>query len=219
MGKDNGINLNTYDLLFNSYNKHTIDIAPYASAIADLGIFTMQTDNFRGNLIKDLIAIKSIRYVYSSNMYKYKVDKDYYVYFNLASEVLDFLSDDDKRELLSSRRRNHCFKQSILLADELNGSMVLFGTAHVGNYQFLHSIVQIIVSGKIYVIDWTLNIVMFKHDYIKLFNFNTISMVSGQNIKENYYLCNDAFFQVPLSLFLTFNQELIVNAKRVLKRK
>ena len=215
---NNGINKNTYDLLINSYNRHLDDVAPYADAIADIGIFTTKSNTFKDILIKDMIQIKHLKYDYNMGMYKYKLGIGDDVYFHLASDVLTCLSDKEKIELLSDRRKNHCYQRSILLSPRLTNSMIIFGTIQVGDYQFLHSAVQFVLDSRLFVVDWNFNIIMTKEDYVKLFHLKTINMVSSVDINYNYNICSDLFYEVPLPIFLGFNQELVDRA-RTLKNK
>lgn len=215
----NGINLNTYNMLFDSYNKHTYDISPNADVIADISIFTSKDNDLCFNINKKIIELKSIRYNREDNMYRYKTDDGKYYRFELASDFLEILSDKEKAELLSDDRMRHCYKNSILLASKLSSGMAIFGTVQVGDYQFLHSVTQFIKCGRLFIVDWNYNLVMPKNDYEKLFNLNVISRVSGKNIVLNYYLCCDVFYDVPFSVFLSFNQELVNRAKKLIREK
>ena len=210
---------NTYKLLFESYNKHTGEYSSNENVIADISIFTTKYDRFKDNLIKDMIYLKSIRYSYELGMYFYVIDKNNSVYFNLISDTVNFLNEDDKLELVSDRRKKRCYIKSIYLASSFRNSMVLFGTAKVGDYQYLHAVVQFNFNGKLLIADWNHNIIMPKDEYFKLFNYQVINRVFGTNIISDYNLCSDIYGQIPLSVYLGFNQELVNNAKRLLHEK
>ena len=215
----NGINLNTYNMLFESYNKHTDDNASNGTTIADISIFTSDSKNISSSLIRKIIRLKSIRYSREDNMYKYKTcDGDIYR-FELASEFFNFLSEREKEELLSEERTTHCYKNSILLASKLSVGMVLFGTVQVEDFQYLHSVVQFMNCGRLFIVDLSHNIVMPKRDYEKLFNLKVINRVSGEDILTNYYLCCDYFSSIPFSVFLGFNHELVSRAKKLIHEK
>ncbi len=215
----NGINLNTYNMLFNSYNKHTDDNASNGTAIADISIFTSNSNDIKSSLLKKIIRLKSIRYSDKDNMYKYKTSDGNCYRFELASNFFDFLSEREKEELLSEERTGHCYKNSILLASKLSVGMVLFGTVQVEDYQYLHSVTQFMNEGRLFIVDWSHNIVMPKQDYEKLFNLKIINRVSGKDILTNYYLCCDYFSSIPFPVFLGFNYELVSRAKKLVHEK
>ncbi len=215
----NGINLNTYNMLFNSYNKHTDDNASNGTAIADISIFTSNSNDIHSSLLKKIIRFNSIRYSYKDNMYKYKTSDGNCYRFELASKFFDFLSEREKEELLSEERTSHCYKNSIILASKLSVAMVLFGTIQVDDYQHLHPVTQFINEGRLFIVDWSHNIVMPKQDYEKLFNLKVINRVSGKDIITNYYLCCDFFSSIPFSVFFAFNQELVSRAKKLVHEK
>ena len=215
----NGINLNTYNMLFNSYNKHTDDNASNGTAIADISIFTSNSIDSSSSLLKKIIRFKSIRYSDKDNMYKYKTSDGNFYRFELASDFFYFLNEREKKELLSEKRTGHCYKNSIILASKLSVGMVLFGTVQVEDYQYLHSVTQFMNEGRLFIVDWSHNVVMPKQEYEKLFNLKIINRVSGKDILTNYYLCCDVFYDVPFSVFLSFNQELVNRAKKLVHKK
>jgi SepF-like predicted cell division protein (DUF552 family) len=215
----NGINPNTYNLLFDSYNKHTGNFLANADAIADISIYTLDEEDISPSIIKKIIRFKKIRYSNLDEMYKYRLDNNQYILFGLASDILPFLSEKEKKELLSKQREGRCFLKSIYLSSKLRSAMVLFGTITVGDYQHLHTVVQFISNGNLLIVDWTRNLVMYKNEYEKLFDLKVINRVSGSDIIKNYYLCSDIFFDVPLSVYLSFNQELVARANTLTRKK
>lgn len=178
----NGINKNTFDLLFNDYKNDPEDyFDPMATdAIIAIDTFTrLKEKTMFQKLIKKTLSkitsIDKISYNPITRQYEWH-DGPNLITFDLLSKYID---DEKLKDELTSKKRYHlCHKRSIDNAKKFKNSKVVTGYATIGSYKFLHSIIE--CGNK--VIDWTRNVVMDKNDYYYLTNFCPLSSISSASI-------------------------------------
>ena len=175
----NGINKNTFDLLFNDYKNKPEDYFDVKATDALIAIDTftrLKEKTIFQKLIKKtlskLTSIEKISYNSITCQYEWQ-DGPNLITFNLLS---NYIGDEKLKAELTSKKRYHlCHKRSIDNAKKFKNSKVVTGYATIGSYKFLHSIIE--CDNK--VIDWTRNVVMNKSDYYYLTNFHPLSSISS----------------------------------------
>ena len=93
------------------------------------------------------------------------------------------------------------------LKDNSDSVFVLTGYVPSIDEELLHSVVEIDILNKKYIIDYTQNIVMKKEDYFEINQFRQISKVSSKTIKEDARIIDE--LQIPHPYYLIFRDEIM----------
>lgn len=190
----NGINENTYDLLFDDeyLDVDAIDFESSAK-LATMEIFTkLKNRGLKYKLLKmyyknTILDINKITLNSSENCYQYS-DKDININFNKISDFL--YAPSLITELLSTKRYQKCYARSLNLANLIGDCNILTGYASFNNLKYLHAVVEREIDGINYVYDWTKNLFIKEEDYIKLTHFDVISSCNINDIDKNDPLLN-----------------------------
>ena len=191
--EENGINKNTYKLLFDdkSYEETDRDIIKNSYGLGLIEVYTKLREK---RIFKKLLGIyykkrysidfSKITYNKKTGQYEYKDELDGEIYtFNKLSNLLN--KQEIKDELESNRRYKKCHTKSIELMLILPKSFILTGYVKRGHGKFLHSVVEIEKQKGPYIIDYTKNLVMPKEQYFKLTNFEQIECISDEEFLED----------------------------------
>ncbi len=154
----------------------------------------------------------NIRYDEESKNNVY-IDENINIVFKLLSDIISASNNKEekriKKELTSKKRFHKCHEASMnfALKDDSDSVFVLTGYVPSIDEELLHSVVEIDILNKKYIIDYTQNIVMKKEDYFEINQFRQISKVSSKTIKEDAKIIDE--LQIPHPYYLLFRDEIM----------
>ena len=223
---NDGINTNTYDLLFKDYyNLPKEECNSKENLIPLLTIDKFTLCEKKNLLIKlkrlidksEGIDVSRIQFDEESKRYKY-VDENNEIFFNMISKICE-TNNNVIDELTSNKRYGKCHSGIISIAPNVPNSYVVTGYITVANRKVLHSILEYKVDDKTIVLDWTRNITIEKNDYDRLTKFEEISRFKGKLVKEDLKLIKG--FNLGCKAYVTFRDEIIsdLEKKKYLYRK
>lgn len=195
---NDGINNNTYNLLFQDYKNIKIEernTKENERAFVTIDYFTRTKENkllaFRAKLQKKIygktyIDFDKITYDEENKEYIYK-DNDLIIRFDLISngfkkkkEIKDIIN-----ELTSKKRKGRCHNRSIQFARNFEGWKVVTGYIIFGDSKILHSFIECnSKKNEKIVLDWTLNLKIKKEDYVKLTKFEELNAIPSEKIND-----------------------------------
>lgn len=215
---DDGINKNTYNLLFGDDNNLSKEKqGDYDKLIAWVTIdhFTKEQEkNILKKWLKILFKDKKIdlnKIVFNKETKEYEYrDKDLVITFNKISEFIK--NEDLIKELTSDKRYGTCHDRSIAFSQSVKDSKIVTGYIILGKNRILHSVIEYERNGKTWILDWTRNLKTTKEKYIELTSFVELSSISASDVLD------DAKFVKKLDIgikpFVVFRDELIKDMKR-----
>lgn len=125
-------------------------------------------------------------------------------------------------ELLSRKRNGRCHIKALELGQTINNSKLLTGYITLYDIKVFHSVVEIQKNNEPYIIDWTYNLFINKKDYLKLFQFDILSTIKGNNITNDLELFEYLELDLSIKTYLLFRDEIITDLnknKQLIKRK
>ena len=176
-----GINKVTQELLKkdipNSLSKKEIeelnDIFKYLTAYTMYRNLILESDVLRKEF-------SEFKYIEEFDQCIYERNNDSYR-FSLLSDFCD------KDELLSEERYHKCHEASygLTLNSPFEGTYLLTGYVNNSDTDTLHSVVEILNEGELCIIDYTLNVIMLKEDYLKITKFKEKSRLSKEELLKD----------------------------------
>lgn len=223
MYTENGINENTYKLLFEDIDNYNLKKEEqysdyYAKIISTLSLYTLYKEK---SIFKNLL-LSIFGYPLNTEYITYDQEKKEWIY-NDGNEIItfDMLSNhiDDKnikKKLLSHKKRDgHCHDGSIDIAKILKNSRIITGTIQQYNRKILHSVVEISDKNQEKnILDYTLNLKIPKESYIKLTNFQELNIVESNELENDFKILLDFFDSFGHKEYLLFRDELIKDIEK-----
>lgn len=162
--------------------------------------------------------------------YNIKKDGKYYLYKDVKFRVLaDIIVDKKssyKKELYSQTRLGTCYSKSLDLGFNLENSYIIIAMCDepfiIPTKPFLHAFVCLKdKDGKEYILDGTLNIIIEKEQYIKLYNARIITKLDSKKVKSdiNLFKSNNLGKSISVHEYLCFPDEVIEGVKKSLNKK
>ena len=187
----NGMNINTYNLLFDDINKKISDKKGSCESLNALCVISKFT-KFDDIKIYCLMAgmyetiddydFRTISWSDELNSFIYQKG-NFKIPFNLLS---DFMTHEDvKKELLSDERLHQCHEKSIVLASIYPNFRIITGYVYLEKQRMLHSVIEYDDNEETIILDWTKNLRMLKEDYIRLTNLRVIETIEGYDVKND----------------------------------
>lgn len=187
----NGMNINTYNLLFDDINNKISDKKGSCESLNALCIISKFT-KFDDMKIYCLMAgmyetiddydFRTISWSDELNSFIYQKG-NFKIPFNLLS---DFMTHEDvKKELTSDERLHKCHEKSILLASIYPNFRIITGYVYLEKQRMLHSVIEYDDNEETIILDWTKNLRMLKEDYIRLTNLRVIETIEGYDVKND----------------------------------
>lgn len=203
-----GINKNTDDL-FNEISQKNIDSKLNFNMInTKLNYYTLYRD-------KKIIP-PNIKTLISNIVYKdginYYLSDDICFGFLLLS---DYVQNKKEKKILTSQKRYHkCHEESyrLTLGAPYKQSYILTGYINVDGNDILHSVAQVQDDKEEKIIDFTLNIVMSKEDYITITNFREFSKISRDKLRQDEEKIKN--FSMGIQYYLFFHNELMKDLEK-----
>jgi hypothetical protein len=223
---NDGINNNTYELLFKDYPelpKEEHGSREDALRFLTLDRFTRYEKRnllvkFKDFLKKQInIDISKISYDEENDRYIYN-DEDFSIPFNLISRICE--GPGCKEELLSEKRYGKCHSSIISIAPSVPNSYVVTGYVTIGSHKVLHTILEIEQKDNNVILDWTRNLEMRKEDYYRLTKFEEVSRFEGKHPKEDLNYITG--LHMGCKTYVTFRDEImrdIEKNKSLFKKK
>ena len=187
----NGMNINTYNLLFDDLNNKKSDKKGSYESLNALCVISKFT-KFDDIKIYCLMAgmyetiddydFRTISWSDELNSFIYQKG-NFKIPFNLLS---DFMTHEDvKKELTSDERLHKCHEKSILLASIYPNFRIITGYVYLEKQRMLHSVIEYDDNEETIILDWTKNLRMLKEDYIRLTNLRVIETIEGYDVKND----------------------------------
>lgn len=187
----NGMNINTYNLLFDDINNKMSDKKGSCESLNALCVISKFT-KFDDIKIYCLMAgmyetiddydFRTISWSDELNSFIYQKG-NFKISFNLLS---DFMTHEDvKKELTSDERIHKCHEKSILLASIYPNFRIITGYIYLEKQRMLHSVIEYDDNEGTIILDWTKNLRMLKEDYIRLTNLRVIETIEGYDVKND----------------------------------
>lgn len=187
----NGMNINTYNLLFDDINNKMSDKKGSCESLNALCVISKFT-KFDDIKIYCLMAgmyetiddydFRTISWSGELNSFIYQKG-NFKIPFNLLS---DFMTHEDvKKELTSDERIHKCHEKSILLASIYPNFRIITGYVYLEKQRMLHSVIEYDDNEETIILDWTKNLRMLKEDYIRLTNLRVIETIEGYDVKND----------------------------------
>lgn len=187
----NGMNINTYNLLFDDINNKMSDKKGSCESLNALCVISKFT-KFDDIKIYCLMAgmyetiddydFRTISWSDELNSFIYQKG-NFKIPFNLLS---DFMTHEDvKKELTSDERLHQCHEKSILLASIYPNFRIITGYIYLEKQRMLHSVIEYDDNEGTIILDWTKNLRMLKEDYIRLTNLRVIETIEGYDVKND----------------------------------
>lgn len=187
----NGMNINTYNLLFDDINNKISDKKGSCESLNALCVISKFT-KFDDIKIYCLMAgmyetiddydFRTISWSDELNSFIYQKG-NFKIPFNLLS---DFMTHEDvKKELTSDERLHQCHEKSIILASIYPNFRIITGYIYLEKQRMLHSVIEYDDNEGTIILDWTKNLRMLKEDYIRLTNLRVIETIEGYDVKND----------------------------------
>ena len=217
MYTENGINENTYKLLFEDVDNYNLKREEqysdyYSQILSALNCYTLYKEKsiFKTLLItifKNKLNLQYIKYDKKRKEWVYD-DGNEIIFFDMLSKYVE--DKDIKKKLLSKKRTGYCHSNSIDIAKTLRNSRIITGMIEQYNRKVLHSVVE--TSNKDnqkVILDYAFNILMPKDSYKKLTNFEELNVVEGETLENDFEKILKFFDQFGHKEYLLFRDELI----------
>lgn len=212
---EDGINKNTYKLLFSDYDNIPEKEQPaiensYIITIIQLYTRFREKDIFSKLLKlafekKYKIDFSKIKYNEKTKEYEYEFNGEVYTFDKLSNELEN---KNVKKELESERRYGQCHEKSIEISMALPEAYIVTGYIKENKGKFLHSIVEIEKKNEKYVIDYTKNIIMPKEQYVKLTSFEELERISDMEYLQHVQKIAN-IPDINLKTYTTFGKEIV----------
>ena len=215
----NGINKNTYDMLFpDFYNIKKEEIADEETSLI-IELIDVYTLTEQKKLFIDLVKktfdeqyginYSNIKYNKETKQYEYEIKGKIYT-FNELSDITDI--EKFKKELKTDKRHHKCHTRTLELSFGVTESNIVTGYEVIADIKALHSILEYKVKNKLYIIDYTKNIIMPKEQYMELTKFKEIERISDLEYIEDLGRIYN-FPHLTDKVYVTFQKELIRELK------
>lgn len=223
-----GIKKETYDLLFKDenlpeLNEEEAQKGKENDKILDViaSFTTLDDKRIKGNILKKIyekrfgIDFSKISYNEKDKKYEYSLgDRQYH--FEKLSDVVE--DKKTKKELLSNKRYKKCHQKAIELIDCFrNPACILSGIYIKNGKRYLHSVIELQGKKDVYIVDYTLNVIMPKKCYVELTQFEEIERIKDtevlQDMKDgDFKLFTDMGFRIKT--YVNFRKELKVDLEK-----
>lgn len=204
-----GINEKTYKMLIDDTidSKDEIDYCYLAySAIDKFTIIKPENlDKEKDKYDFYFHDLNKIKYNEKIEQYEYK-NNGITINFSKLSDVMKTKYYDE--ELHSEQRYHKCHEKAIELSPYMPNSKILTGYVRFGGSKILHSVIEL---GS-FIIDFNINAVMNREDYLKLTKFEVKSVLECEKvISDKESMIFDIIWDndIPLKIYLLYRDELI----------
>jgi len=156
--------------------------------------------------------------------FKIKFDGNYYIYKDVKFKILANSIPELEKILYSKKRKGTCLEYGIDICFNIENSKVVIAMCDnpwtKETDKFLHCFVTYQGKDGIEIVfDATLNIIMEKELYLKLFKANIISEIEREKMISDIEYIQANKISVTVSEYLCFPEEIVQGVKRYVKNK
>jgi len=213
----NGINSNTYENLKQSCSTCLDDISYMEEYLAYhiISRFTMlqreDVEKARQDSLGQTYDINYIKYNEIENCFHYVKD-DFEIRFRKFSDVIRAYY--YKEQLHNYERSGLASIKSCEIAPYLSKSNILTGFILIGNFKMMHTVIELVDEGLI--IDWSINAIMEKEDYLRLTKLQVINKLETDKLIEDRIsgIFNEFSDPSMLEFYLIFRDEFIKDIEK-----
>ncbi|MCI9434491.1 MAG: hypothetical protein HFI86_04400 [Bacilli bacterium] len=224
-----GINYNTFKLLFETKSEATIDMQLSEGLYqADRLSYYQHTfiNNIVYNLILNPIFYPNIHW-HLNNTYTYTSKEEKFA-FRLLDRYLNKIIKNNnyiKENLLFEQKycgRAGTCSYSIILACYLENSKLVIGNMPCKNGEkVLHRFVQVEHNGQNYILDIAKNLIMKKDDYYRISQFEELGTIDSTDLRAIYNFCLEARLCDHTAIISMFGKEILneLDNKKLIKER
>lgn len=224
-----GINYNTFKLLFETKSDATIDMQLSEGLYqADRLSYYQHTfiNNIVYNLILNPIFYPNIHW-HLNNTYTYTSKEEKFA-FRLLDRYLNKIIKNNnyiKQNLLFEQKycgRAGTCSYSIILACYLENSKLVIGNMPCKNGEkVLHRFVQVEHNGQNYILDIAKNLIMKKDDYYRISQFEELGTIDSADLRAIYNLCLETRLCDHTAIISMFGKEILneLDNKKLIKER
>lgn len=224
-----GINYNTFKLLFETKSEATIDMQLSEGLYqADRLSYYQHTfiNNIVYNLILNPIFYPNIHW-HLNNTYTYTSKEEKFA-FRLLDRYLNKIIKNNnyiKENLLFEQKycgRAGTCSYSIILACYLENSKLVIGNMPCKNGEkVLHRFVQVEHNGQNYILDIAKNLIMKKDDYYRISQFEELGTIDSTDLRVIYNFCLEARLCDHTAIISMFGKEILneLDNKKLIKER
>ncbi|MCI8778813.1 MAG: hypothetical protein HFI87_06665 [Bacilli bacterium] len=224
-----GINFNTFKLLFETKSDATIDMQLSEGLYqADRLSYYQHTfiNNIVYNLILNPIFYPNIHW-HLNNTYTYTSKEEKFA-FRLLDRYLNKIIKNNnyiKQNLLFEQKycgRAGTCSYSIILACYLENSKLVIGNMPCKNGEkVLHRFVQVEHNGQNYILDIAKNLIMKKDDYYRISQFEELGTIDSTDLRAIYNFCLEARLCDHTAIISMFGKEILneLDNKKLIKER
>lgn len=209
-----GINNNTYNLLFEDYDnlkEKEQGNYEFACAFATIDWYTkIQEKKIFMKLLKlvfknTIVQLDKITFNEHTQQFEYK-DND--ITFTFDKMANCFENEKIKKELTSNKRYGECHTRAMSISPSIEGSKIVTGYATILDQKFLHSVIEYEYNGETIILDWTRNLKMTKEQYIQLTKFQELASFEGRKVVDDIEII---FGNIDIGVkpYIIFRNELV----------
>lgn len=223
-----GINLNTFKLLFETNSDVTIDMQLSEGLYqADRLSYYQHTfiNNIIYNLIFNPIFYPKIHW-HLNNTYTYTSKEEKFAFRLLDRYLKKIIKNNNyiRENLLFEQKycgRAGTCSYSIILACYLENSKLTIGNMPCKNGEkVLHRFVQVERNGEIYILDIAKNLIMKKDDYYRISKFEELGTIDSSDLRAIYNFCVENKLCNRTDIISMFGNEILneLKAKNLIKK-
>lgn len=224
-----GINLNTFKLLFETKSDATIDMQ-LSEGLFKADMLSYYHHTFINNIVHSLI-INRIFYPeihrHLNNTYTYS-SKDEKFDFRLLYKYLKkiFKNSPEIRDYIEFNQKYRCRQStcshSIIIACYLENSKLVIGNMPCKNGEkVLHRFVQVEHNGQDYILDIAKNLIMKKDDYYRISQFEELGTIDSTDLRVIYNFCLENSLCDHTAIISMFGKEILneLDNKKLIKER
>lgn len=216
-----GININTFKMLFEVRSDLTIDQF-LSRGLFEAEFFRYYVHNWRNEILYKIINLIRFPEIHCKGWKKYRyLSKEESFDFILLEKYLKIIFKDNlelaKRLLINYKNAHNpgtCF-YSIVLASYLENSYLVVGNmpSKTGE-SLLHRFVEVNYNGTAYILDIAKNLIIKKSDYYKISGFKEIDRLSSKDVRALYNFGNETKLCNHTGIMTFFGNEILNDLKK-----
>lgn len=190
-----GMNINTYKTLFDDTQKKPKGISE------------------NDKILDEIISFSNVNFNEETKQYKYENEDNLIIYYKLS----DFIDVQKiERILETSQKSKKCHIASIMISGDLEiENRILTGNYVRHKEEYLHSVIEVKdEEGNLYIMDYTMNIIMPKDSYIKLTEFKEIEAITDLEFLNDIHIMSQISQGLSTKAYLAFRREIMKDLKK-----
>lgn len=208
-----GVDVSTYDMLFSDFDKGLRESTKCSRAFLIIDEFTkIDKKNY------DEVGYKTANEIYNDKITKDKNGRFQYQEENFVIcfyKLSDFFNAQfHVQELVSENRRNKSYVKTVNMAPYIPNGDVLTGYINLLGNDVIHSVIELPNENGSIILDWYLNTLMTKQDYLKLTNFREISKIKHDDLISDKEMRLEYMLGLSSEMYLLFRDEIVQDIEK-----